>query len=79
MPAHVFAKKPKFCLAIKPAVIWVRCITCGRPHPEYLGPRDRDDKEAELRFLRAEVQRLGAILHAQNEQNRKKPRRRRSR
>jgi hypothetical protein len=80
MPAHVFAKRPKFCMALKPGIIWVRCVTCGRPHPEYLGPRHRDEKESEIEFLRGALQRLGAIVHEQNQKkNQKKSSSRQSR
>src|SRR5256885_4464352 len=52
---HVFAHKPKFCCGLKPAVIMVRCPTCGLPHEEYFGPPDRDEKAAEVQLLRQEL------------------------
>jgi hypothetical protein len=76
MSAYVFAKTPKFCLGIKPGVIWVRCVKCGRPHREYLGPRDRDEMATEVEFLRGEVDRLTAMLRAEHAAG---PPRRRSR
>ncbi|HYY52549.1 MAG TPA: hypothetical protein VE755_06740 [Myxococcales bacterium] len=62
MRAHVFGQKPKYCLALKPAVIWVRCAKCGAPHEEYLGPSDLDAKAAETAFLRQEYVRTAAFL-----------------
>jgi hypothetical protein len=67
MKRHVFVTLPKWNAAIKPGVIWVRCPgwkghACGRPHQEYLGPRDRDEIAAELRFLRSEVRAAAEIL-----------------
>src|SRR5256885_14204086 len=52
---HVFAHKPKFCCGLKPALIMVKCPTCGLPHEEYFGPPDRDEKGAEVQLLRREV------------------------
>ena len=71
MRAHVFSKKPKFCLALKPGIIWVRCVKCGTPHQEYFGPPNRDEKAAERAFVRAEYQRVAKILQ---EKAGKKPR-----
>ena len=76
MRPYVFSKRPRFCLALKPKIIWVRCPKCGNPHQEYLGPRDRDEKAAERAFIRAEYQRLAAIVQEAEE---KKLRRRGSR
>jgi hypothetical protein len=66
MPAYVFSRKPKFCLAFKPGLIWVRCSKCNARHREYLGPPDRDEKAAEREFIRAEYQRVAAILQRGN-------------
>ena len=62
MRAHVFAAKPKFCLAMRPGIVLVRCPKCGHPHEEYLGPRDRDEASAQLAFYQREYQNLAAIL-----------------
>ncbi len=75
MRAHVFATSPRYCLACKPAIIRVRCPKCGHPHSEYFGPENLDEREAENAFLRAEVQRLAALIGSRNDE---KPRRERS-
>ena len=62
MRPHVFVQKPKYCLAFKPAIIWVRCATCGKPHQDYLGPLDADPNAAEISFLRQEYLRTAAFL-----------------
>jgi hypothetical protein len=62
MPPHVFAQKPKYCLALKPAIIWVRCAKCGAPHEEYLGPRNFDARAAQISFLLQEYLRTVASL-----------------
>src|SRR3954471_14563531 len=62
MRAHVFAVKPHYCVAFKPALIWVRCPECGHPHQEYLGPQDLDERRAELEFFRQECERLEAMM-----------------
>jgi hypothetical protein len=62
MRPHVFVEKPKYCLAFKPAVIWVRCANCGKPHHDYLGPLDADPNAAEISFLRQEYLRTAALL-----------------
>jgi len=62
MRAHVFVQKPKYSLAFKPAVIWVRCAKCGKPHQDYLGPLDADPAAAEISFLRQEYLRTAALL-----------------
>jgi hypothetical protein len=62
MRPHVFVQKPKYCLAIKPAVIWVRCAKCGTPHQDYLGPLDADPNAVEISFLRQEYLRTAALL-----------------
>ena len=74
MRAHVFPRKPTYCLAFKPGLIWVRCPKCGRPHEEYFGPRNRDERAAEIAFLRAEYQRLAALMNDKQ----KKPARQRT-
>jgi hypothetical protein len=61
MRRYVFKSRPKFCLAYKPAVIWVQCPKCGHPHEEYFGPPDRDERAAEVAFLQREYQRLAEI------------------
>ena len=62
MSGHVFSKLPKYCVAMKPALLWVRCPECGRPHQEYFGPADRDERNAEMVFLRRELQAASSIL-----------------
>ena len=62
MQRHVFVQKPKYCLALKPAIIWVRCAKCGAPHEEYLGPRNFDAKAAEASFLLQEYLRTASFL-----------------
>jgi hypothetical protein len=59
---HVFASKPKFCCALKPTLIMVRCPTCGSPHEEYFGPADRDERAAEVQLLRQELAAATAII-----------------
>jgi len=59
---HVFVQKPKYCLAFKPAVIWVRCANCGTPHQDYLGPLDADPSAVEISFLRQEYLRTVRFL-----------------
>ena len=44
MSGYVFSKLPKYCVAMKPGVLWVRCPDCGKPHQEYFGPSDRDER-----------------------------------
>src|SRR2546425_12502640 len=61
MRPYVFRARPKFCLAYKPAMIWVACPKCGHPHEEYFGPPDRDERAAEVAFLQREYQRLAEI------------------
>jgi hypothetical protein len=61
-PRHVFANKPKFCCGLKPALIMVKCPTCGLPHEEYFGPPDRDEKAAEVQLLRQELSAAMAII-----------------
>jgi hypothetical protein len=68
-PGNVFNKLPKFCVGLKPALIWVRCPgrkghPCGRPHHKYFGPKDRDEAMAELEFLRRELELAAAITAA---------------
>jgi len=63
---HVFSVKPRFCVALKPALIQVRCRTCGLSHSEYLGPRNRDERQAEMELLRWELQAAAAIISARN-------------
>jgi hypothetical protein len=58
----VFSKLPKWSICMKPALLWVRCPTCGRPHQEYFGPPDRDEIAAELQFLRRELKTATAIV-----------------
>jgi hypothetical protein len=58
MRPYVFKSRPKFCLAYKPAVIWVECPKCGHPHEEYFGPPNRDERAAEVAFLQREYHRL---------------------
>jgi hypothetical protein len=55
MRSHVFSQLPKYCAALKPGMLWVRCSKCGRPHQEYFGPKDRDERNAEIVFLRHEL------------------------
>ena len=62
MRPHVFVQKPKYCLAFKPALIWVRCANCGTPHEDYLGPLDADPSAAEISFLRQEYLRTVGFL-----------------
>ena len=64
MRPYVFKARPKFCLAYKPAVIWVQCPKCGQPHEEYFGPPDRDERAAEVAFLQREYRRLVEMLRA---------------
>jgi hypothetical protein len=58
----VFSKLPKWSIGMKPALLWVRCPACGRPHQEYFGPPDRDEIAAELEFLRRELKVATAIV-----------------
>ena len=67
MRPYVFRARPKFCLAYKPAMIWVACPKCGHPHEEYFGPPDRDERAAEVAFLQREYQRLAEIARARLE------------
>ncbi|TMB03849.1 MAG: hypothetical protein E6J64_14020 [Deltaproteobacteria bacterium] len=62
MRGHVFSKLPKYCVAIKPGVLWVRCPDCGKPHQEYFGPADRDERKAEIVFLRHALQVASSIM-----------------
>jgi hypothetical protein len=62
MRPHVFVQKPKYCLAFKPAVIWVQCANCGAPHQDVLGPLDADPSAVEISFLRQEYLRTAAFL-----------------
>ena len=62
MRPHVFKIKPKYCVVFKPGIIRVRCVKCGRPHPEYFGPADYDEREAELQMLRRELSTAAAII-----------------
>ena len=64
MRPYVFKARPKFCLAYRPAVIWVACQKCGHPHEEYFGPPDRDARAAEIAFLKREYQRVVEIARA---------------
>jgi hypothetical protein len=64
---YVFSRLPTFCDGMKPAILIVRCPghngrPCGRPHPEYFGPRNRDEAAARVRFLERELARAYAIL-----------------
>ena len=70
MRSHVFAIKPNYCLAFRPGIILVRCPKCGHPHEEYFGPRNRDEREAEISFLRGEYQRLAALIALRNQRSR---------
>ena len=65
MRPHVFVQKPKYCLAFKPAVIWVRCASCGTPHRDYLGPPNADPSAVEVSFLRQEYLRTAGFLSSQ--------------
>jgi hypothetical protein len=60
----MFMRKPKFCVAFKPSMIWVRCSQCGAPHQEYFGPEDRDERGAEAQLLRRELDAATAIVLA---------------
>ena len=62
MTGHVFSKLPKYCVAMKPGVLWVRCPDCGKPHQEYFGPSDHDERNAEMVFLRRQLESAAAIL-----------------
>ena len=62
MRGHVFSKLPKYCVAMRPGVLWVRCPGCGKPHQEYFGPSDHDERNAELVFLRRQLEIATAIL-----------------
>jgi len=62
MRGHVFSKLPKYCVALKPGMLWVRCRECGRPHQEYFGPEDRDERNAEIVFLRQELDVAASML-----------------
>jgi len=64
MRPYVFKARPKFCLAYRPAVIWVACQKCGHPHEEYFGPPDRDARGAEIAFLKREYHRVVEIARA---------------
>ena len=77
MRPHVFTAKPPYCLALKPALIWVRCPKCGHPHQEYLGPPDLDSRGAEIHFLRSEWDRLAAMVIGRNSPPRRRGRARR--
>src|SRR5205807_1824061 len=58
MRPYVFKARPKFCLAYRPAVIWVACQKCGHPHEEYFGPPDRDARAAESAYRQRARDRL---------------------
>jgi hypothetical protein len=66
MSRHVFPKLPKYCVAMKPGVLWVRCPDCGKPHQEYFGPNDRDERNAEIAFLRRELEVAASILYGRH-------------
>jgi hypothetical protein len=77
MRSHVFAQLPKYCVALKPGMLWVRCSECGRPHQEYFGPKDRDERNAEIVFLRHELEVAMAIAlgrHVPDRRDRARPR-----
>jgi hypothetical protein len=61
MSAHVYPSKPKYCVGFKPSIIQVRC-PCGLVYETYFGPDDRDERAAEVEFLRREMNSLAAIL-----------------
>jgi hypothetical protein len=65
MRGHVFPRLPKYCVALKPGLLWVRCPDCGKPHREYFGPTDRDERNAEILFLRRALQVASSILFDQ--------------
>jgi hypothetical protein len=77
-PRHVFASKPKFCCALKPSLIMVRCSTCGFPHEEYFGPADRDERSAEVQLLRQELAAATAIVCDRAENGHRPPVRKRA-
>jgi hypothetical protein len=64
---HVFSAKPRYCIAFKPGIIVVRCPQCGRPHEEYFGPLDRDERAAEVEMLRRELAAAAAIIVARGD------------
>jgi len=66
MRPYVFKARPKFCLAYKPAVIWVECPKCGHPHEEYFGPADRDVRAAEVAFLQRAYHRVAEIARGRS-------------
>jgi hypothetical protein len=65
MRDHVFSKLPRYCLGLKPGLLWVRCPACRKPHREYFGPKDRDERNAEIVFLQKELEVAASILAAQ--------------
>jgi hypothetical protein len=72
MRRHIFFKLPKWSPAIKPSLLWVRCPgwmghRCGKPHLEYLGPKDHDEGAAELKFLRHELEVAATIAGTRSE------------
>ena len=69
MRGHVFPKLPKYCLALKPGMVWVRCPDCGKPHQEYLGPKDHDESKAEILLLREELRIAASILATEHGAN----------
>jgi hypothetical protein len=70
---HVFAKLPKWCVSLKPGVLWVRCPHCGRPRREYFGPPNRDAMLAELRFLRRQLEVAFEILASRHSVEARRP------
>jgi len=66
MRPYVFKARPKFCLAYKPAMIWVACPKCGHPHEEYFGPADGDARAAEVAFLQRAYHRVTEIARGRS-------------
>jgi len=67
MSGHVFSKLPKYSVALKPGVLWVRCPDCGKAHQEYFGPTDRDERNAEIAFLHRELELAESILFGRHD------------
>jgi hypothetical protein len=60
---HIYAQRPKYCIAFKPGTILVR-RSSGEVESEYFGPEDRDARAAEEELLRREVDAAVQILAA---------------
>jgi hypothetical protein len=62
---HVYAQRPRYCVAFKAKMILVR-LSSGEVREEYFGPPDGDPRDAELELLRRELDAAGAIIAARD-------------